>query len=67
MRPQVSDADEAGSLGRYERTTRLRTVRLETLASGVVLRRETTIEHVARLSPVSLMLAEMHLPCRFTQ
>lgn len=38
MRPHVRNANEAGSLGRYERTTRLRTVRLKTLPSGVVPR-----------------------------
>lgn len=38
MRPHVRNANEAGSLGRYERAARLRTVRLKTLASGVVLR-----------------------------
>lgn len=38
MRPHVGDANEAGSLGRYERTTRLRTVRLKTLVSGAMLR-----------------------------
>lgn len=38
MRPHVRNANEAGSLGRYERTIRLRTVRLGTLPSGVVPR-----------------------------
>lgn len=38
MRPHVRNANEAGSLGRYERTARLRTVRLETLVSGAMLR-----------------------------